>query len=60
MSKVVQTILGQFDEHEALKFKRLYSEASKKDAETFKYHGGDVLTSLAKYVVEYLTNEKLL
>lgn len=39
-------------------FKKLYDEAIKSDSKYFEYGGQLVLTHYAKYVIEYLTNEK--
>jgi hypothetical protein len=39
-------------------FKKLYDEAIKSDSKYFEYEGQLVLTHYAKYVIEYLTNQK--
>lgn len=38
------------------KFKILYNDAVSKGSEMFVFEGRDVLTSYAKYVIEYFNN----
>lgn len=38
------------------KFKLLYNDAVSKNKEMFVFEGRDVLTSYAKYVIEYFNN----
>lgn len=38
-------------------FKSLYEKNAKDDKESFEFQGHEVLTSYAKYVIEYLESE---
>lgn len=44
-----------FNKAKLKELKRLYNIALKEGAESFKYEGHEILTSYAKYLIEYLT-----
>lgn len=59
--KTVHTILGPFNLDYARRFAAQYHEAAAAQEDQFFWEGidasGDVLTSLAAYVVEFLSSE---
>jgi hypothetical protein len=62
-SKTVNTIFGVFDEAQAKKFQKAYEANKDKESFVFKVSTGEehpILVDLAKYMIEFLKNEKLL
>lgn len=58
--KVGSTIFGEFDEQSAKKFHESYIAADINGNEIFTWKGEQILTRLAKYVVEDLQNKGVL
>ena len=46
-----------FDQQKLKEFKRLYNKAVKEGKDSFIFIGDEYLTTYAKYVIEYLTNQ---
>jgi phosphoribosylaminoimidazole-succinocarboxamide synthase len=58
---MVKTIFGEFDETRAKKFRRTYEQRRTQESFEFEFSTGkgEILTSLAKYLLEFLENAGL-